>query len=276
MSPHNPKATQAVGSSAKPPKPHKKAAENMKMTSSALLLRLEQLTMLDADERHALSQLESGSRSVKKRQAIICKSAQRDSFAILRSGWATRRVTGVDGRSAITHVFGPGDLIGFCDLGTKATPHDVVMQTDGSVSHFDSDDLRRLAKDHPRLLSVLISVAQIEDVVLRDRFHAATRLSSEDRLMHFLLCIQSKLPNQSERCADRFPVPLNQKEIGDALGLTDIYVNRLLRSLTDREEITVERPYMRIKSPHRWCERLGFHDRYRETDIAWLSEPIAS
>lgn len=246
----------------------------MKMTSSALLLRLEQLTTLDPDERQALSELEQGSRSVKKRDAIICKSAQHDTFAILRSGWATRRVTGGNGKSAITHVFGPGDLIGLCDLGTKSTPHDVVMQTDGSVSRFDSDDISRLEKDYPRLLSVLISVSQIEDVVLRDRFYAATRLSAEDRLMHFLLCIQSKLPNQGEKCSERFPVPLNQKEIGDALGLTDIYVNRLLRSLTDREEITVERPYMRIRTPKRWCERLGFHDRYRETDIGWLSEPV--
>ncbi|MCA1776473.1 MAG: Crp/Fnr family transcriptional regulator [Paracoccaceae bacterium] len=243
----------------------------MKVTSSALLLRLEQLTTLDADERQALHELERDSRSVKKREAVMRRGTVHNNFAILRSGWATRRVTGADGRSAITHVFCPGDLIGLCDLGTQSTPHDIIMQTDGSMSLFDTSDLSRLAQKHPRLLLLLISMSQIEDVVLRDRFYAATRLSAEDRLMHFLLCIQSKVPNQGEKCADRFQMPLSQKEIGDALGLTDIYVNRLLRSLTDRDEISVERPYMRIKAPARWTERVGFHDRYQETDIAWLT-----
>jgi CRP-like cAMP-binding protein len=243
----------------------------MKVTSSALMLRLEQLTTLNPDERQALHHLERDSRSVKKRETVLRRGTVHDTFAILRSGWATRRVTGTDGRSAITHVFCPGDLIGFCDLGTKATPHNVIMQTDGSVSRFESADLSRLAKEHPRLLSVLTCVSQVENMVLRDRFFAATRLSAEDRLMHFLLCIQSKVPNQGEKCADRFQVPLSQKEIGDALGLTDIYVNRLLRSLADRDEISVERPYMRIRDPRQWIEHVGFQDRYQETDIAWLA-----
>lgn len=242
----------------------------MKVTSSALQLRLEQLTTLSQDERQALSDLEKSSRSLRKREVFLKRDTVRDGFAILRSGWATRRVVGADGRTAITHIFGPGDLIGFCDLGTKSTPHDVIMQSDGSVSLFDSSDLGKLAARFPRLLSVLISVSQIEDVVLRDRFFAATRLSAEDRLMHFFLCLKSKVPNQNDASADRFPMPLSQKEMGDALGLTDIYVNRLLRALTDRGEINVERPYVRVKEPAKWADRTGFQDRYAETNIEWL------
>lgn len=92
----------------------------------------------------------------------------------------------------------------------------------------------------------------------------------QDRLMHFLLCMRSKGMARGNIHEDHFEMPLCQKQTGDAVGLTDIYVNRLFRSLTDREEILIERPFMKINNAKKWTERVGYHDRYAEIDIAWI------
>jgi CRP/FNR family transcriptional regulator len=106
---------------------------------------------------------------------------------------------------------------------------------------------------------------------LNDRLHAITRYTAEDRLMHFLLTVKAKSEQFSEHSSDRFPLPLSQKEIGDALGLTDIYVNRLLRGLQKSGQLSLSRPNVKINERAVWATRLNFQDRYAGLDFSWAN-----
>ncbi|MFZ3582930.1 Crp/Fnr family transcriptional regulator [Loktanella sp. DJP18] len=194
-----------------------------------------------------------------------------DRIAIVRSGWVVSRVHSKNNQTTITQIYMAGDLIGLSDIGFGEPPHDTTMQTDGTINLVSRRALCDLATEHPRLFALLLSLASLDATALNDRIHAITRYPAEDRLMHFLLTIKGKSEQISDHVSDRFPLPLSQKEIGDALGLTDIYVNRLLRGLQKSGQLSLSRPNVRITDRAGWEERLNFRDRYAHVDLSWAS-----
>ncbi|MEY1556720.1 Crp/Fnr family transcriptional regulator [Yoonia sp. R2331] len=243
----------------------------MKATSSAFLLRLERHAELSCDERYVFEQLERDAISRKKRSAVFDPARADARIAIIKSGWAVSRATSAAGQSTITQIYMPGDIVGLADLGFPMPPHDVQMQTDGAVCLIDRRTLSRMGHDHPRLLALLLSMSSLEEVALRDRLHAITRLSAEDRLIHFILSMKSRTAQLTDQPSDRFPLHMSQKDIGDTLGLTDIYVNRLMRKLSSTGQIDVARPYIRITDRAGWAKRVGYKDRYANLDTSWIA-----
>ena len=217
-----------------------------------------------------LETLEVDSVQRRKRKPVFDPDSGERHLAILKSGWAVSRSTTPSGQSTITQIYMAGDMIGLSDLAFAQPPHSVFMQTDGAISLVPRARLLAITRDHPRLLVGLLSLASLSDAALHDRLHAVSRLSAEDRLIHFILSIKSRAGQLSEQMSDRFPMFLSQKDIGDALGLTDIYVNRLLRRLVERGELAIDRPYLRIADRKAWERRVNFTDRYSAIDPGWL------
>jgi len=77
------------------------------------------------------------------------------------------------------------------------------------------------------------------------------------------------------QASDRFPLPFSQQEIGDALGLTAIYVNRIVRRLEKSGELTRAHPYIRLNNRNAWEDRLKFRNRYAEFGVDLL-KPVVS
>ena len=244
----------------------------MKPMTSAFLLRVERYCDLSADQRQVLERFESDVEKRKKRTPVFDPARPDARLAIVRSGWAVSRLTSGSSNTTISHIYMPGDVIGVGSLGMAQLSEEVVMQTDGAVSLVDRDDVSRLGERFPLLLGVLLALSNLDDAMLRDRLHAITRLSAEDRLIHFILSIKARLAQSTEQPSDRFPLHLSQRDIGDALGLTDIYVNRLMRKLLSNGQIEISRPYLRITDRSGWERRVGFKDRFAEIDANWMAK----
>ena len=243
----------------------------MKHATSAFQTRLNRLTSLTASERDALSVFEQTQERRAKREPIFPEGDDDRRIAILRSGWAVTRVKSDSGQTTIAQIFMSGDIIGLSEVGFVKGPHETTMQTDGSVSLISRNDLLKFLSLQPRLFGLMASLVSVNAITLMDQLHSVARLPAEDRLMHFLLSIKSKTEQGSDQPSDRFALPLSQKEIGDVLGLTDIYVNRLLSGLQKRGEITMSRPYIRITNVPYWQERLKFQNRYGGIDLGWIA-----
>ena len=241
----------------------------LKPVQTAFINRIARHVTLTEDEREALSQLEGPSVSRSKREGVFTEDRPDDRIAIVRSGWAVSRVRSGGDLTTITQIFMAGDLIGLSDLGFDSPPHETTMQTDGTVHLVSRRALRDFGARHPRLFGLLLSLSSLDATAMNDRLHAITRFTAEDRLMHFLLTVKAKSDQISDHASDRFPLPLSQKEIGDALGLTDIYVNRLLRSLQKSEHLVLNRPNVRIIDRAYWEQKLQFQDRFADVDFAW-------
>ena len=241
----------------------------VKPSTSAFLTRMNGLAPLSSTDREVLARFEQSAERRSKREAVFDADRPDQRIAIVRSGWAVTRITSDPSQTTIANIFMAGDLIGLSDMGFPNLPHETTMQTDGTVSLFSRSALMKLAAEHPQIFGRIVAMASLNQVAMMDRLHAVTRYSAEDRLMHFLLTIKMKTAQGSDQPSDRFLLPMSQKEIGDVLGLTDIYINRLLSGLQKRGEITLARPYVRISNVRRWEERLKFQNRFDQIALDW-------
>ena len=235
----------------------------MKSPSSALLQRLNFHGPMTENALDTLIALEAKPVKLKKRAKIFGKGEDAH-VAILHSGWAAGRYTDGHGRTAITQIFLPGDIIGLSELAVDEPVQDYVMQTDGAVCLFDRRTYLTLVHRSPELFQRIAVAESLRQAAQLDRLYAIAKRPAEDRLIDFILNIRARMNQVHEQDSDRFPIHLSQKEIGDLLGLTDIYVNRLIRKMQKDGALEISRPYFRINTPGEWEDKIGFVDRFRK------------
>ena len=67
-------------------------------------------------------------------------------------------------------------------------------------------------------------------------------------------------------------MPLTQEIIGDAVGLTNVYVSKSMRKLEDQGLIARDKRTIEIKDHNSLKEMVDFRDRYFKLDTSWFPE----
>lgn len=199
------------------------------MSISAFQRKLEMLVSLDAVDRRTIAALPITVYPTEKRREIF-DNGQRPNFAfVLLEGWAARFTLRTDGSRRITGFLLPGDFCGIHARCGAEMDHAVVAITDCRVGHIPHDVLNAAIKDRRNLSDALWRAKLSEEATLRKWL-----LVSHDAYVavaHFLC----ELHERSERLGlvrdGRSKLPLTQTDIGDALSLTAVHVNRTLQRL---------------------------------------------
>lgn len=237
---------------------------------SCLISRLSRFVSLSDTECAFVAKMEEIEEPLGKGRPVVALGSVSDGIVVLKSGWAVVKADSADGSSQILRVYLPGEIIGLAELGATHANHRIVMQTDGTICPFPRKGLAPLLTDHPRLAALLIAVGSLDQIALR---HQASSLGSMDamkKLKFFLLQLRARLEVANVGLGNRFQVPFSQVEIGEAVGLTSIYVNKLLRRLTDAGELEIERPYFRLLTRDQWEADIEFVDAFVDMDISWF------
>ena len=204
--------------------------------------------------------------SAARHEVIARRGAVAEHVYIVQHGWAALRGPRDGGRSPILRIYLPGEIIGLAEIGLARVPQDVVMLTEGLLSVVPRSAIVAATRAQPRLWPNIVSVIGAELAASQDRAILFDRAAAEDRLIHLLLDIRSRLAVEGVGDGNRFPLPMNQTEIGEATGMTGIYVNRLMGRLVRDRQIEVQRPYVRL------LDRAGFEARIAALDLAPVAE----
>ena len=242
-------------------------------SDSCLVSRLSRFVELAEHERAFIAEMEKDERPLAKGRPLASLGDLTKGIIVLKTGWAVVKADGSDGRSQILRIYLPGEIIGLAEIGSTHASHRIVMQTDGAICPFPRKGLTPLLTDYPRLAALLIAVGSLDQIALR---HHAACLGSMDatrKLKFFLLQLRARLEVANVGLGNRFRVPLSQVEIGQAVGLTSIYVNKLLRAFIAAGEIQVERPYFRLLDRDNWEKDTEFVDAFVDMDTSWFPEP---
>ncbi|PRY95688.1 CRP-like cAMP-binding protein [Hasllibacter halocynthiae] len=246
------------------------------MTESRLVGRLGCYAALTDAEKSFLGRIEVQEKPLGNGQTVVRRGSNAHRVFVLKEGWAIIRSEPVRGRSSILWIHLPGEVIGLGDMAPSAAPHTIHMQTDGVVCPFSRDSLGELLRDLPRLSALLVGLASLDQIAMRDHCAALGLMTAEDRLVRFLLQLRLRLALADSVSGDRFHLPFNQAEIGEAVGMTSVYVNKLLRKLSEQGLIRVEKPYMRLLDRAGLEAKIGFVDRFSDLDQSWFPNPRAA
>lgn len=241
---------------------------------SCLVSRLSRFVTLTERECGFIADMERDEQPRPKGGPVVGLGDATEGIVVLKSGWAVVKAENADGRNQILRVYLPGEVIGLAEIGATHAHHSIVMQTDGTVCPFPRRGLAPLITDYPRLAALLIALGSLDQIALR---HHASCLGSMDatrKLKFFLLQLRSRLAVANVGLGNRFQVPFSQVEIGQAVGLTSIYVNKVLRSFVTARELEIERPYFRLLAREKWEAETDFVDAFVDMDTSWFPRVI--
>ena len=217
-----------------PPDPPRWAAGPVPVPHPAnpAFARMSALAKLSAPETELLRALPGMARSYAM-HAELCTEHQIQPTRILLSGWACQHRLLGDGRRQIISFLLPGDIIGSVLHTAMRADTSVVALT--PVMAADGRPLMRAVQaapaSMPGLVSALLQIGHMDQARLLDHVVRLGRQTAYERLVHLLLEIHSRLDAIGQVEGDSFVFPLTQENLGDALGLSVVHINRTLQQI---------------------------------------------
>jgi len=181
-------------------------------------------------------------------------------------GWAYLYEILEDGRRQILDFSLPGALIGFQPHAASELTYSAQALTSISVCSFSRKRFNDFARTYPEMALRLASIAARDQYLAFHHLSNIGRRTARERVANLLLELFYRARVQSDVApGDSIDMPLTQEQIGDAVGLTNIHVNRMLRDLrlAGLLEIIPAVPpnrggTLRILDPDRLAEEAGF------------------
>ena len=165
-----------------------------------------------------------------------------DHVQLVKFGWAIERSVEREGKSFASALYLPGELVFPHAVEGDGALFKARMLTDGAVYRLeDLDCMSTSAAVEAMLMDALLAAHSWE----RRRAVAIGSYSGRDRLIHFLLDIRDRLGSASAG-SNRFFLPLTQGDIATCLGVTPVYLNRLVGQLNRQGVIEFRHRHVRI------------------------------
>jgi len=201
------------------------------VAQKALLRRISFYADLDEIDQQVIMQIDGRERHYDKNTEIIDAGQELDSVLIVKEGWAIRYKTLEDGRRQVLNILLPGDMFDLQVLVAAEADHSVKTVTSLTGLSVRPSVFRRLLTESGKLTLAFWWMQVQEEAFLREQIVRNGKQTARERIGHFLLELYRRVLITGAGTSDGFRVPLTQTVIADALGLTPIHTNRVLRQL---------------------------------------------
>ena len=206
---------------------------------TALIRKLSIYTRFLAAELECLTQLQSTHESIGASTDMVHEGQAGHRAFILQKGWAFSYKLLPDGGRQIINFKVPGDFIGLRSVLLRTSDHSFGTISDCIVSPISVKRAITVFNEHPRVgAAILWSLARDEAMAVEHLVDIGRRDAIE-RIAHFVLELGDRLRLVGLASEVGFEFPINQYLLSDALGLTAIHTNRVLRQLREKGLMTV-------------------------------------
>ena len=86
------------------------------------------------------------------------------------------------------------------------------------------------------------------------------------RLAHTVVELRRRLAVTGREAGDTFEMPLTQEQISEALGITPVHANRIIRQLRDDGIVDISRGRVTVLDEAKLADLAQFDDRYLHQD----------
>jgi CRP-like cAMP-binding protein len=206
-----------------------------------LVLKLESIADLSAEERQAILGLPMIVKMVAADEDIVSIDDRPSHCCLLLEGWACRYKMLPDGSRQIMSFHVPGDIPDLQSLYLQKMDHSLGTLIPTKLALIHHRDLHDLIRRMEGISIALWRDSLIDAAIFREWMVGIGRRSAHQRIAHILCEMATKARVVGLNNGHVYPWPVTQQELADALGLTDVHVNRVLRDLRQAGLITMER-----------------------------------
>ncbi len=203
-----------------------------------LVSKLNSHVALAQDDERAILELPHVIRELRPSAYIAREGEAPGNCAVLCRGFAFRQKLVEDGARQILAVQFPGDALDLQQLFLDTADHNIQALTDVTVAMVPRKALRELLFDRPVVGQAMAVNIQVEGSISREWLVNVGRRDARARIAHLLCEVAVRLDRHDLAAEYGYELPMTQEQLGDALGLTSVHVNRMLRALEAEGLIT--------------------------------------
>lgn len=194
-------------------------------------------TLSDKD-RSAIRALPCSLRVMEPAGYIVREGEPPKFCTVLDTGCAFRQKLTGDGARQIVSLRIPGDPLDFQSLYLDVSDHNIQTLTRARVGFVPRAAIQDLLHDRPAVANAVMIDILIEASITREWLLNIGRRSARQRLAHLLCEFAMRMDAQGLTVDDSYELPMTQEQLGDALGLTSVHVNRTLKALEGEGVLT--------------------------------------
>jgi len=233
---------------------------------SPLTRKLMAYVALSADDLKTLAQFDRRRRSFEPGHEMIHEGQTNASAFVLSRGWACSFKLLPNGARQIVDFQIPGDFLGLRSILFRTADHSIEAVTRIEATEVLASDLLDAFARAPRLATAILWAASRDEAMVVEHLVNIGRRSAEGRVAHFLLELGARLALAGAGDRAGFDCPLTQYHLADALGLSAVHVNRVLRHLREEGLVTFQRGRVTFDDFSRLQVIAGFDTAYLDQD----------
>jgi CRP-like cAMP-binding protein len=230
--------------------------------------RLERRAPLGAEDREALAALPYNVRSVPAGAHLVRDGDKPEYCSLLLSGFAHRyKITG-DGARQIVSLHLPWEFVDIHNCLLHVADHSAQTLTECDIAMIPHQALRELTAARPMVARALWIETLVDASIYREWVVNVGRRDSRARIAHILCEFSLRLEAAGLAENHRYELPMTQEQLADAVGLTSVHVNRVLKQLGEEGLIRRERRSIVIDDWQRMRDAGDFSDRYLHSQVS--------
>jgi CRP-like cAMP-binding protein len=232
------------------------------MKNTPLARKLGAFVALSEAELSVLEGLHKRRRTFVAGRDLVHQGQSDQAAYILISGWACSYKLLEDGQRQIVDFQIPGDFLGLRSVVLHLSDHSVEPVTDIEVTEVHVPDLMKTFSDTPRLATAVLWAASRDEAMVVEHLINIGRREADVRVAHFLLELGARLTLVGLGSKTGYACPLTQYLLADALGLSSVHVNRVLRTLREAGMVTFRDGFVTFDDYDRLVEYAKFERTY--------------
>ncbi len=201
-------------------------------------------------------------RPVLAQQHIVREGEAASESCLLRSGFMCRYKIVADGSRQIVSVHMAGDMVNMQNSLLGSADHNVQALTECEIALIPGREIVKLAATRPAVALAMWLDTLIDGAIFREWITNLGRRDARARTAHILCEFALRQERVGLGTRSRYDMPLTQEQLGDALGLTAVHVNRTLKALESGGLISRNRRSVTISDWNALRKAADFDPRY--------------
>ncbi len=230
--------------------------------ANAFIDKLSAHASLPAEDVASLINACVSQKNMPARHDLIREGDKPGPIFVILEGWACRYKLLPEGTRQITAFLMPGDC---CDLHASVLnfmEHSIATITPARVAMVARPRMEELITSRPAITRAFWWAQLVDEDTLRAWIVSMGRRDSVQRVAHLMCELYVRARNVGLTSQGQFELPLTQSVLGDALGLTAVHVNRVLRKLRVAGIMELTAGSLIISDVAKLANVAGFDDNY--------------
>jgi CRP-like cAMP-binding protein len=237
-------------------------------TFEKMIRRLERRAPLGEAGRQALFALPHTIRKLPPAGHIVRDGDRPDHICLLLTGFAHRyKLTGEGGRQIIS-IHMASEFVDLQNGLLSIADHSVQTLTETEAAFIPRRAVEELMLGHPAIGRALWIDTLIDASIFREWVVNVGRRDSRARVAHLLCEFSLRMEAAGLASNHHYELPMTQEQLADAVGLTSVHVNRVLKQLGQEGLISRDRRSIVIEDWRGLREAGDFNERYLHHDAA--------